>query len=263
MQQVSEHYTHGGLEAALLERLAEAGKDPQRLTIEDLAPVDEFHVGGREATQELAEQMELSPGLRVLDVGCGIGGPARFLAQRYGCALTGIDLTEEYASVARRLTGRTGLTEHAHFCCASATALPFHAASFDRAYMIHVGMNIADKAAVFAEVARVLRPRGMFAVYDVMRDGSGEVTFPVPWASTPAISFLAPLNVYRAGLEAAGFKIAAERNRRDFAVEFFQRARAAGLRSVMGRNASEKVANVARAIEEGVVYPMELIAHRP
>ena len=204
MQLVADHYTQGGLEQALLAALATAGKDPNRLTVEDLAPMDEFHIGGREATRELASQMDLRTGLEVLDVGCGVGGPARFLAQQYGCTLTGVDLTEEYASVARKFTARTGLERQARFCRASALELPFRAGSFDRVYMIHVGMNIEDKAALFAEVRRVLKSGGLFALYEVVRDGAGEVTFPVPWANTPAISFLAPSSVYREGLMAAG-----------------------------------------------------------
>lgn len=259
---MAEHYTRGGLEASLLDALAAAGKDPDQLTVEDLAPLDEFHVGGREATREVAARLGLRSGLEVLDVGCGIGGPARFIAQHFACNLTGIDLTEEYATVARKLTARVGLAERARFCCGSAVTLPFRSAGFDRAYMLHVGMNIADKAAVFAEVRRVLKPGCLFAVYDVVRDGPGEVTFPVPWASTPAISFLSPLSAYHEALDAAGFELLGERNRRDFAIEFFQRPAAAGLRPVMGRSAAEKVANVARAIADRIVYPVEIIARR-
>jgi SAM-dependent methyltransferase len=259
MREISDYYTRGTVDASIREALIAAGKDPERLTIEDLAPMDEFHVGGREATQELGSQMDLRVGLRVLDVGCGIGGPARFFAATYGCTVTGIDLTEEYVRVAHGLTDRVGLSERVRFCCASATALPFATGSFDRAYMIHVGMNIADKAGLFAEVRRILKPGGLFAIYDVVRDGSGEVTFPVPWASSQAISFLAPLSVYRESLAAAGFTISAERNRRVFAIEFFQKARP-GLRSVMGGNAAEKVANVAAGISAGIVCPIEIIA---
>lgn len=260
MQPVSDHYTHGNLQAALMEALAAAGKNLDRLTIDDLAPVDEFHVGGREATQDLASQMELRPGLQILDVGSGLGGPARFFAQRYDCTLTGIDLTEEYVRVAQDLTARVGLTKQARFCAAGATALPFPAATFDRVYMIHVGMNIADKTGAFTEVRRVLKPEGLFAIYDVVRDGIGDVAYPVPWASSSTISFLAPLPAYRDNLKAAGFKIILERERRSFAIEFFQRARASGLRPVMGRTAAEKVANVANGIANGIIVPIEILA---
>jgi ubiquinone/menaquinone biosynthesis C-methylase UbiE len=261
MKEISDHYTQGTLEAAFLDALTAAGKDPERLTIEDLAPMDEFHVGGREATRELASQMDLRPGLRVLDVGSGLGGPARFLAQQYDCRLIGIDLTEEYVRVAESLSDRVGLSGQVHFCRADATQLPFASASFDRAYMIHVGMNIENKAALFAEVRRVLRPGGAFAIYDIVRDGPGAIRFPVPWASTPAISFVAPIGAYREALEVARFSIARERNRRGFAIEFFERAGPPGLRPVMGRTAADKVANVADAIRSGIVFPVEIVAH--
>jgi ubiquinone/menaquinone biosynthesis C-methylase UbiE len=259
MPNVSDHYTHGDLEAALLGALVAAGKDPDRLTIEDLSPLDEFHVGGRQATAELASQMQLQPGLSVLDVGCGIGGPARFIAQQYGCRVTGIDLTEEFVRVARGLTARTGLGTQAHFCRASATALPFPAASFGRAYMIHVGMNIEDKAALFANVRCVLKPGGLFAIYDIVRDGPNNPKFPVPWAGTPEISFLQPLSAYRELVVAACFTIVAERDRRSFANAFFEQARRAGLRPVMGRDWGEKIANVAGAIADGIIRPVEII----
>src|SRR6478735_3063950 len=148
-QSVSQHYTHGSLEAALLDTLKRAGRNPDALTYADLAVVDEFHIGGRPATRALGEQIDLPAGARVLDIGCGIGGPARFFAAERGWQVEGIDLTAEFIEVAKALSRRVGMAETVSFRQASGAALPFTNASFDGAYMLHVGMNIADKKSVF------------------------------------------------------------------------------------------------------------------
>src|SRR5215475_8902905 len=131
---VASYYTRGRLEDAILQALTRTGKDLANLTHDDLAALDEFHIGGREATQELATQMDLRPGLHLLDVGSGIGGPARYFAAEHGCKITGIDLTEEFVSVAKSLTHRTGLDHAVEFRQGSALAMPFEKSSFDRAY---------------------------------------------------------------------------------------------------------------------------------
>jgi 2-polyprenyl-3-methyl-5-hydroxy-6-metoxy-1,4-benzoquinol methylase len=153
---VAGHYGRGRLEESILEALVREGKDLEKLVAADIAAVDEFHVGGIESTQELANHMELRAGLRLLDVGSGIGGPARYFAAEHGCRVTGIDLTEDFVRVARSLTARTKLDGLVEFRQGSALELPFDAGSFDGAYMIHVGMNVADKAGIFcaSEMAR-------------------------------------------------------------------------------------------------------------
>ena len=156
---IAQHYAHGDLERAILDALVAMGKDPDRLTIEDLAPVDEFHVGGRAATAEFFEKLGLKSGMHVLDIGSGLGGPARFAAQAYGCQVTGIDLTPEYVEVANALARRVGLDNRVSYVCGSAVDLPFPDASFDAAYMLHVGMNIEDKAKLMGEVRRALKSR--------------------------------------------------------------------------------------------------------
>jgi ubiquinone/menaquinone biosynthesis C-methylase UbiE len=269
-RRVAEHYAHGALERAILEALAAAGADPDRLAPQDLAPVDEFHIGGRQATIDLAARLGLAPGMRLLDIGSGLGGASRHFAQAHGCLVTGIDLTEEFVRVAEGLARRVGLAGRVSYRCGSALALPFGPAEFDGATMLHVGMNIADKAALFAEVRRVLRPGGVFAVYDVMRESDrGNLRFPVPWASDPATSFLETPAAYRRLLEAAGFEVRAERNRRDFAIAFFRRLREEtarrggpsplGLHIVMGATAAQKIANMADALERGAIAPTEIV----
>ncbi|HEY9416686.1 MAG TPA: methyltransferase domain-containing protein [Pseudonocardia sp.] len=270
-QSVAQHYSHGALEEHILGALAEIGVDPEHLEPDQLAPVDEFHIGGRAATVALVDQMDLHAGLRVLDVGSGLGGTARYLAHHHGVTVTGIDLTEEYVQVAGSLTRRAGLAEQVTFHQGSATALPFDDHSFDRACMLHVGMNIADKQAVFAEVVRVLTDDGTFGLYDVMRTGTVEPTYPVPWASTSATSFLGEPAHYRELLSSAGLSVALERDRSEFGVAFFRRLRAViaesgppalGLHILMGQDAATKVANMIDNLERGLIAPVEMICQR-
>jgi len=267
-QAVARHYAHGSLEEAILDALAVAGKNVDHLSLKDLAPVDEFHVGGRQATIEFAEQFGPRPGMRLLDIGCGLGGAARYFADAHDCHVTGIDLSGEYVAVANALAARVGLGERVSCEQGSALALPFAPGSFDGAYMFHVGMNIENKAKLFAEVRRVLAPSGLFGIYDVMRLAAGELSYPVPWASSPESSFVADAASYRRSLEAEGFEVLKERSRRDFALEVFRQMRARGaaggpeplgLHIVMGSNAAQKVANMIGDITSGLIAPTELI----
>jgi SAM-dependent methyltransferase len=270
---VARHYTHGDLEQILLGALAASGMDLDRLTAADLAPIDEFHIGGLPATSSFADQLAFKAGAQVLDVGCGIGGPARYFAGERGCRVTGIDLTEEFVKVAESLSRRVGLAERTAFRHASALALPFPDASFDGAVMMHVGMNIEDKPRLFAEVRRALRPGAVFGIYDIMRMADGDLAYPVPWASTPATSFPRTPADYRRMLKDAGFKIAAERNRSAFAIAFFEEARARaaqgaatgtapapGVHLIMGADFPTKAANTLANLEKGLIAPIEILA---
>ena len=270
-QDVARHYTHGTLESAVVEGLAAMGHASGALRPEDLAGIDEFHMGGHQATADLAGQLDLRPGMRLLDIGSGLGGTARFLARHYGCHVTGVDLTPEYVAVAEVLTGRVGLADQVAFRVGSALELPFEKAAFDAATLLHVGMNIPDKETLCTEAGRVLKPGGVFAVYDVMRVGDGDLEFPVAWADTPATSFVETPDGYRRALTAAGFAITSERNRHDLAVEFFRRIRERiaksgppplGLHILMGPEAPKKVANMIANLEQGRVAPVEMICRR-
>jgi SAM-dependent methyltransferase len=266
---VAEYYSHdGSLEQQILDALAAVGADPEHLEPEQLAAVDEFHTGGRLGTVALVDQLDLRPGLRVLDVGSGLGGTARYLARHHDVDVVGVDLTEEYVRVASSLSRRTGLTERVTFRQGTATALPLPDDAVDRACMLHVGMNVADKATLFAEVRRVLVDGGLFGIYDIMRTGSGTVAYPVPWASTPVTSFLAEPRQYRQLLTAAGLPVHTERDRREFGLTFFQKLRAAivdgcppplGPHIVMGRDAAVKVANLVDNFARAVLAPTEMI----
>lgn len=270
---VAEHYTHGALVAAIERGIAALGKTRNTITMDDLAPVDEFHIGGRRASIAFLDQLGLRDNTATLDVGCGIGGASRLAATHYGAALTGIDLTAEYVATGRVLCDWLGLANRVNLHEGSATALPFDDASFACAFMMHVGMNIPDKVTVCREVARVLRPGGCFGIYDVMRIGPGELTFPVPWATTTATSALASPQEYRAALTDAGFVIEAERNRHGFALEFFEELKAKtagangppplGLHILMGATAPQKVQNMLDNISAGRIAPVEMIGRKP
>lgn len=266
--QVAAYYTRGMLEEKILGALRSAGKDTERLSSEDLALMDNFHVGGRQAIEQLAPSMKLQEGMHLLDVGSGVGGPARYFAE-HGCEVTGIDLTEEFVRVAANLTRRLKLDERARFLQGSALQMPFESGTFDGAYMIHVGMNLEDKAGVFREVARVLKSSGRFAIFDIMSTGKGELDFPQPWAASAGTSFVSTVGQYREALKKAGLRIEHERGRRQFAIEFMRRrAEAAasasgpvlGVQLLMGEQAPVMMKNVEGAIASGALEPVELVA---
>ncbi len=269
---VAEHYTHGRLLDAILAGVTALGKTPETVGIEDLAAVDEFHIGGRQATEDFVAQLELTSDDHVLDVGCGIGGTARYLAGTCGCRVTGLDLTPEFVATGRALCAWVGLSGRVELAQGSALAMPFEPASFDAAVMLHVGMNIADKAGLFAEVARVLRPGGTFGLYDIMRKSDEPLVYPVPWATTPDTSALASPEDYRAALSGAGFEVTRERDRRAFAAEFFaalrKRTEAAGgppplgLHILFGETAALKVRNMVDNVAAGRVSPVEMFARK-
>jgi len=212
---VAAHYGGGDLAAKIAAGLRRAGKDLSALTTADLAAVDEFHFRGRDATLELAARMDLDAGKRVLDIGSGLGGPARCLAEIYGCQVTGIDLTEAFCAAAAVLSDWVGLAGLTAFRQGDATAMPFAAAEFDAAISLHVGMNVPAKDRLYREARRVLKPGGVFAVYDILQGEGGAVPFPVPWAREAAISHLATPDEMAALLTAAGFEILAQEDSSD------------------------------------------------
>lgn len=205
---VAGHYAgRSDLAAAIAERLTAGGHDLNSLKPQDLSGVDEFHIRGREATLELAEQMGLTAGARVLDIGSGLGGPARTVAQTYDCHVTGVDLTQAYCEAATAISAWFGLDDNTDFIAADATDLPLDDDAFDAAMTIHAAMNIPDKPAMFREARRVLKPGRMFAVYDVLQGEGGDVIFPVPWARDPSISALATPDDMLKLLDDAGFAV--------------------------------------------------------
>lgn len=205
---VASHYSESdGLAESIAASLRAAGIDLDSVTTRDLAAVDEFHIRGRDATIALAEAMGIEAGTAVLDIGCGLGGAARTLAEEFECTVTGIDLTPSFCAAAAELSRWTGLDDRTIFRVGDACALPFEDDRFDAAVTIHAAMNIADKAAHYREARRVLRPGGRFGIYDVLQGEGGDVIFPVPWARDASISHLATPEDMRAMLDSAGFSV--------------------------------------------------------
>lgn len=267
---VRAHYSVGDLAKRILDGLADAGADLERLTIEDLAVIDEFHIGGREATKYMISNLSLSGDEHVLDVGCGIGGAGRTIVSQVGCRVTGIDLTPEYAEVAKTLTKLTGLDGKANFQTASALAMPFDNETFDAALTIHMAMNILDRDALYQEVYRVMKPGTLFCIYDVMKKGDEPIHFPVPWAETPQSSHLVTAEEMPPLLENAGFEICKVEDRTEFAFDYFKRRLAAvnngpsslGPHIIMGTTAREKFQNINRNMESGRIAPVLVLARR-
>jgi ubiquinone/menaquinone biosynthesis C-methylase UbiE len=259
MDSIAQHYGNSGLLDAIVEGLREQGKDLEHLTPQDLAPIDEFHIRGREATAELAQLAEARPGLRVLDVGSGLGGSARFLAAEYNCHVSGVDLTPSYCDTATVLSRMVALESLTEFHCASALEMPFDDGSFDVAWTQHVQMNIEDKPALYREIARVLRPGGRFVFHDILAGPAGPPHFPVHWAEEPAMSFLITPDGLRVLLERSGFRLltwkdTTEVSRRWYLAALDQRRTGGppplGLHMLLGPSAPAKFANVGKNLAE-------------
>lgn len=266
---VARHYQVSALTERVLKAAVATGLDIDRLTLDDLGPIDEFHIGGRAATKQLVAKMRLAGSEHVLDIGCGIGGAARYLAASTGCRVTGIDLTPEYIETARELSRRTGLGDRTQFEVGSALRMPFADASFDAALTLHVAMNIEDRAGLYREVARVLKRGAAFCIYDVMKGRNDELVFPVPWAETAANSHLTTPEDMQALLVDAGFGVEEIEDRTELGIAFFRQRLAAGgppsplgLHLLMGETARAKFQNMLLGLEQRAIAPVVMIARR-
>jgi SAM-dependent methyltransferase len=266
---IAGHYDRDGLLAAILDAVRAAGLNPDRLRPADLAAVDEFHLGGPAATEVLIADLGLAPDTRVLDIGAGLGGPARHIATRCGCTVAGIDLTPAYVAIATDLTARCGLADQVTVRQGSALDLPFEPGTFDAVTLLHVGMNIADKQHLFAGMRRMLKPGGLAGVYDIMRVGAGDIAWPMPWAAGPATSFVEPPGAYTAALAAAGFEIVSETDRRQLALDTARAARdraerqgpsPLGLHLLTDDGTARRFASLLRLVADGILAPVQIVA---
>ncbi len=258
-EKIVRHYGVGGIHDSILRALAAMGKDLDHLKPEDLAPVDSFHIGGREATVELAHLADLRPGCRVLDVGCGLGGGVRYLADERRCQATGIDATREYVKTAKALTGMVGLSAKVKFIQGSALQIPFADGSFDVVWTEHAQMNIADKPGFFFEIARVLKPGGRFVFHDIFQGEDGEPHYPLPWADEPSISFMATAESLKTSLQEANLTILSWEDKSQRSLDWFAAVTEKlkksgrsplGLHLLMGGNAKLKSLNQIRNLQE-------------
>jgi len=263
---VAEHYGRDRPIDRIRDQLTSAGLDLDELEPSDLSGVDEFHLGGKLATIELLASAGLSESSHVLDVGCGIGGAARTVATLAGCKVTGVDLTPVFIDTARELSAMVGVAERVEFAVGDATALEFPDATFDAITMVHVGMNIAAKSTLFAELARVLRPGGTLHVYDIMRTGDGDLTFPLPWATDASTSFVASADEYVAAIRAVGLVPSAPLDRISLVTRALEASAetppVVNLAHLMGPEWPAMFSNLRAMLAQGVLTPIEIVAAR-
>ncbi len=262
LKPINDHYGQANLEEKITGAIERSGKRLEDLTRDDIASFDEFHIRGREATRELAHLAGLREGLTVLDLGCGVGGPARTLAAEFGCVITGVDLVEDYCRTADMLTQRVGLADRVTFHQGDILNLPFDRDSFDVAWTQHTTMNIEDKVAFFNEIRRVLRPAGRLALYEICAGSVEPPHFPLPWAGDPTINFLVTATKLKQTLSEAGFNELEWTDVTSLSLDWFRAvvARMAkrpadappplGLNLLMGETTPQKAANLVRNLEE-------------
>ena len=269
---IVEHYATNGLLARLEAALRADGADPAHPTIEALAPYDQFHGRGLEATKDMAALVAVRPTDHLLDVGSGLGGPARWLSARFGCRVTGIDLTPEFCAIAEHFTRLIGLEARVRFQVGNALAMPFDDGMFEGAYSMFVSMNIADKTQLYREIHRVMKSGGWLVLSEIARGEDGDVMYPTPWAPTAAESFLSTVDDTRKGLRSAGFEVEQVKNDLQRTLDFGARSRAIVARGekppyranalIHGDIAGATLANVARGYQDGSLMPIEVVARK-
>ncbi len=270
-EEVERHYGSGGIMEKIKASLKVAGKDLDALSVDDLAPIDEFHTRGRESTLELAALASVGASDSVLDVGCGLGGTARYLADRYQCSVVGLDLTQEFIATGQKLTQLVGLHDRVTLRQGSALDISEDDATFDIVWTEHVQMNIADKHGFYSEIARVLKPGGRFVFHDVFRGTGDPPLYPAPWAEGESISRLATEREIQSTLQEVGLRIAQWKGKNQESIEFFQKVSTKmedkglpplGIHLLMGNNAREKFQNNVRNLIENRTTVVMGLTHK-
>ncbi|HEY7521232.1 MAG TPA: class I SAM-dependent methyltransferase [Methylomirabilota bacterium] len=270
-QAVGDHWAKDDVYARVVAALERAGKSLDRLTIEDVAPIDHLHARGFPATIELGDRLPVKPGHRLLDIGCGLGGPARYFAQRFRCTVSGIDITAPFVDAGRKLTALLRMDDRVHIEHGDGTRLPFADASFDGAYTQHVTMNVADRAGFFAEAFRVLRPGAFFALTEHGLGPTGDPHYPLPWSDDGSGSHLITPEETERLLAAARFTdIVVEEKSDDYVQGYKQMMERVareglpplGVHVLLGESAAQKQRNAARNIEERRARPIQIVCRR-
>ena len=258
---INKQYHLPDLFGNICTRLEQQGIDLKKVSRHDLSGVDEFHVRGAQVSNELVNEIYLK-NAKVLDVGCGLGGPARMLADRFNCRVTGIDLCKEYISTAQQLSELVGLSEQTTFVYGNALELPFADGSFDIVWTQHVQMNITDKARFYSEIKRALTEEGVLVYYDIFKKNGGNVQYPVPWADTVTVSFLETVRFVDALLNELGFVKSQTSDQTlkagQFLTGLFEKVEnngmpVLGLNVLMGKSTRKKLGNVLKGIEENKI----------
>jgi len=272
MKHIHGYYSPNDLYNRIIAGLEKLGKDLSGLTLDDLQPVDEFHIRGDVATKELIKLSSFTPDMHILDIGCGVGGSTRRLFNETGCRVTGIDLSDEYIDVAERLTQLLAMQERVKFHAASALALPFDDGTFDGAWSIQMNLNVEDKLSWLKELHRVLKPGGRAVLYEVCGHRNSPVHFPVPWAQDCSMSFLVPPESFGDVLSFAGFDIDVWNDRTDLARQAFAHMTEPsgepnlpelGVHLLVGKDIQTKAFNLHRNLEEERVSLIEVVALKP
>ena len=259
---INEHYGVSGILNSILDGLESSGKDLHRLELNDLAPIDEFHTRGKESTIEIANLAKLQPHHKVLDVGCGLGGSARYIANEYGCSVDGIDLTDEYIDVANKLTEFVNLTDKVSFKQASALEIPFPSENYDIVWTEHTQMNIAEKEKFYGELSRVLKPKGRLVFHDIFFGTNPTPYYPTPWAEYDSLSSLCTQEEAKNAIQKSNLIVNEWKDKSEQSLEFFKETvkkieksgpPPLGFHLLMGKTAKTKLLNQVRNLEESRV----------
>ena len=270
-QNVIAHYNKNNLYKKIEDGLLELGVSLDAVCREDLNLVDDFHIGGAAATHFILENLSCDQNHSILDIGCGIGGPARYMAEKSGGNVCGVDLTGAYIEVGTQLNDLVRLGEKVSLLQGSALSLPYEVSSFDGAYMIHVGMNIERKEDLMREASRVLKAGKKFVLFDVMKISNEDIVYPLPWADQAEESAVDKPEAYEHALNSAGFNILDTQDKGQFAVSFFENMlmkmensgpKPLGLHLLMGENTRDKVMNAYTQIQEKRLSPILMVAQK-
>ena len=268
---ISDHWATGDVFSRIVDAMKAAGIDPETVTVEQLAPVDHFHARGFPATIELADTLPIRAGQRLVDIGCGIGGPARYMAQRFGCRVDGVDITAPFVDAGNKLTALVGMQDAVTIEHGDGQELPYANQTFDGGYTQHVTMNVPDRSAFFSEAFRVLKPGAFFALTEHGLGELGDPHHPLPWSEDGSGAYLMRPADTVAMLEQSGFSdIQVTDTGEKYlqgdlrAIELAEKgeAPAFGVHILLGKLAPQIVRNAARNIQEGRTHPVQIICRK-